>query len=198
MEEEVLKSPHQPTPDWSSLINLWLGGFSTLKSLFLDIIQHARNYLYSTSTYVGEVHTTMGPMGCRRRGRWSARPPRRRLLHSSGGEIRLSHSDGRKKPNWWINRRIGGAKEAVTVVVEVAGVLDAGGVEDCHHVFLDDPIRGGGDGGRRVRGCHFRGFREGFLWQRADGGNKRMQAPFVGVTNSFYSPLVFELSKSVT
>lgn len=33
MEEEVLKSPHQPTPDWS---------------YFWDIIQHARNYLYST------------------------------------------------------------------------------------------------------------------------------------------------------
>jgi len=42
--------------------------------------------------------------------------------------------------------------------VEVAGVLDAGGVEDCHRVFLDAPICRGGDGGRRrARGRHFRG-----------------------------------------
>ena len=60
---------------------------------------------------------------------------------------------------------------AVTVVVEVAGVLDAGGIEDCHRVFLDAPVRRGGDGGRRrVRGRHFRGFWEGFRRRREQRG----------------------------
>jgi hypothetical protein len=35
-----------------------------------------------------------------------------------------------------------------TVVVEVAGILDAEGVEDGHRVLLDATISGGGGGGR--------------------------------------------------
>jgi len=45
--------------------------------------------------------------------------------------------------------------ETITVVMEVAGVLDAGGVEDGHRVLLDTAVRGGGEGGdRRARGRH--------------------------------------------
>ena len=45
--------------------------------------------------------------------------------------------------------------EAITVVVEVAGVLEAGGVKDGHRVLLDTAVRGGGGGGgRRARARH--------------------------------------------
>ena len=45
--------------------------------------------------------------------------------------------------------------EAITVVVEVAGVLDAGGVKDGHRILLDTAVRGGGGGGgRRARDRH--------------------------------------------
>ena len=45
--------------------------------------------------------------------------------------------------------------DAITVVVEVAGVLDAGGVKDGHRILLDTAVRGGGGGGGwRARGRH--------------------------------------------
>lgn len=62
-----------------------------------------------------------------------------------------------------------------TVVVEVAGVLDAGGVEDGHRVLLDAAIRGGGGGGwRRAAGRHFlRGVLSGVSGVNGGrGGNK--------------------------
>ena len=44
--------------------------------------------------------------------------------------------------------------ETITVVMEVAGVLDAGGVKDGHRILLDTAICGGGGGGGwRARGC---------------------------------------------
>lgn len=56
-----------------------------------------------------------------------------------------------------------GKGEEITVVVEVAGVLDAEGVEDGHRVLLDAAVRRRrGGGGRRARGRHSAGVWAGF------------------------------------
>lgn len=61
-----------------------------------------------------------------------------------------------------------GKGEEITVVVEVAGVLDAEGVEDGHRVLLDAAVRRRrGGGGRRARGRHSAGVWAGFRWDSA-------------------------------
>jgi len=65
--------------------------------------------------------------------------------------------------------------ETITVVMEVAGVLDAGGVEDGHRVLLDTAVRGGSEGGdRRARGRHsaevWARFLSGGVWEVGNEG----------------------------
>jgi len=65
--------------------------------------------------------------------------------------------------------------ETITVIMEVAGVLDAGGVEDGHRVLLDTAVRGGGEGGdRRARGRHsaevWARFLSGGVWEVGNEG----------------------------
>jgi hypothetical protein len=70
--------------------------------------------------------------------------------------------------------------EAITVVVEIAGVLDAGGVEDGHRVLLDTAVRGGGGGGgggRRARGRHSAEVWARFLSETAGQAGTRGGSP---------------------
>jgi hypothetical protein len=53
MEEEQLKYPHQPTPDKSALINLWVGGFSCPYFFDIKFKRWKSSYIWD----IGSIYT---------------------------------------------------------------------------------------------------------------------------------------------